>query len=79
MIFFCDYLKPALEGMANYNLTNEDIQEIFNKGWTESQTHKFLDKDGFRTGIYYQYDGRTMRYVIITVYRHPLKTFNSRG
>lgn len=78
MIFYCDYTKQALELMVKQGITNDDIQEIFNEGFTESLTHKFLDKDGFRTGIYHQYDGYTQRYVILSVYKRPLKTFRSK-
>lgn len=76
MVYFCDYTKPALKQMEKYGITNADIQEVFNNGFTESQYSKFLDKDGFRTGIHYSYDGYTLRYVIISVYRRPLKIKN---
>ncbi len=72
MVFYCDYTKNAKDEMKKYDLNNDDIQEVFNSGFTESLTHKFLDKEGFRTGIYYQYDGYTQRYVIISVYHRPL-------
>lgn len=49
-----------------------------NEGFTDSNTHKFLDKDGFRTGIYHQYDGYTKRYVILSVYSRPLKAFRNK-
>lgn len=71
-VYFCDYTKNALENMKKYGLTNADIQEIFNRGFSESLTHKFLDKDGYRIGVYSQYDGYTLRHVIISVYKRPL-------
>ncbi len=73
MVYFCDYLKPASEYMKSHGISNDDIQEIFNKGFTASVTHKFLDKNDYRLGVYYQYDGYTQRYVIISVYVRPLK------
>lgn len=59
--------------MKKFGLTNDDIQEIFNKGFTESQTSKFLDKNGFRVKIYFNYDAYTLRYVILDVFKRPLK------
>lgn len=72
MVYFCDFTPNAQKDIKKYGITNDDIQEIFNQGFSESLTHKFLDKNGFRTGIYYQYDGYTLRYVIISIYRRPL-------
>lgn len=37
--------------MEKYGINNADIQEIFNLGFTDSQYSKFLDKDGYRTGV----------------------------
>ena len=59
--------------MKKHGITNDDIQEIFNFGLTESQTRKTLERNGFKTGILYQYDGYSRRYVIISVFRRPLK------
>lgn len=78
MIFYCDYTKQALKDMDKLGMNNDDIQEIFNIGFSESLTHKFLDKNGFRTGIYHQYDGYTKRYVILSIYHRPLKTFRNK-
>ncbi len=72
-VYFCDYTKDAQEAMKKFGVTNADVQEIFNKGFSESSVAKFIDKDGFRTKIYFNYDGYTLRYVILAVFRRPLK------
>lgn len=74
MIYFCDYLKAAQKVMDEFGITNDDIQEIFNAGMSEGLNRRFIDRDGFRTGILYHYDGYTLRYVIEHVYRRPLKS-----
>lgn len=72
MIYFCDYLKPAEQAMKRYGLTNDDIQLIFNKGMSDGLTRKFIDRDGYRVGILFHYDGYTLRYVIESVYKRTL-------
>lgn len=60
--------------MEKYGLVNDDIQTIFNEGMSEGQSRKFLDRDGYRTGILFHYDGYTRRCVIESVYNRPLKS-----
>jgi len=60
--------------MDDYGLTNDDVQAIFNHGMSDGQNRRFLDRDGYRTGILFHYDGYTLRYVIESVYKRPLKS-----
>ena len=73
MIYYCDYTKDATVAMKKFGLNNADIQEVFNKGFSETSVTKFLDKDGFRVKIYFNYDAYTLRYVILAVFKRPLK------
>lgn len=59
--------------MEKFGITNDDIQEIFNEGFSEDQSHKTLTKNGFIIGIHYNYDGYNLRYVIISVFKRPLQ------
>ena len=58
--------------MEKHGLTNDDIQEIFNYGITESPRSKTLEKNGYKYGVFYYYDGYTLRYVIVSVFKRPL-------
>lgn len=60
--------------MEKLDLTNDDIQTIFNVGMAEGLNRRFLDKDDFRIGILFHYDGYTSRYVIESIYKRPLKS-----
>lgn len=73
MIFYCDYTKSALETMQQNGITNADIQELFNKGMSEGQNRKTLEKNGYKIGVYYHYDAISLRYVIISTFRRALK------
>lgn len=73
MIFYCDYTPNALKTMKKNSLTNDDIQEIFNKGMTDGQNRKSMEKDGYKIGVFYEYDGYSLRYVILSTFRRALK------
>ena len=74
MIYFCDYSKPALQSMEKLGVTNDDVQLIFNQGMSDGLNRRFIDKDGYRTGILFHYDGYTLKYVIETVFKRPLRS-----
>lgn len=73
MIYYCDFTPNAKRTMEKNHLTNDDIQEIFNKGMTEENTKRVLEKDGYKIGIYYNYDAYSLRYVIISTFRRALR------
>lgn len=72
MVYFCDFTIPAQKIMDELDMTNDDVQLIFNEGMSEGQNRKFIDRDGNRMGILFHYDGYTLRYVIESVYKRPL-------
>lgn len=72
MIYFCDYTPTAVESMKETTMTNDDVQRIFNLGISDGQFKKFLDWEGHRMGIHFQYDAYSLRHVIISVYKRPL-------
>ncbi len=74
MIYFCDFTKPAQEEMEKLGVGNDEIQCVFNEGMSEGLNRKFLDRDGYRIGVLFHYDGYTLRYVVESVYKRPLKT-----
>lgn len=74
MVYFCDFLKATQVTMNKLGLTNDDVQLIFNEGMSDGQNRKFIDRDGYRTGILFHYDGYTLRYVIESIYKRPLKS-----
>lgn len=79
MVYFCDYLKPVQKSMEELGMDNDDVQLIFNQGMSEGLTRKFIDKDGYRMGILYHYDGYSLRYVIEAVYKRPLESTYSKS
>lgn len=73
MIYYCDYTKNALETMDKNRITNDDVQEIFNKGMSEGPNRKTLERDGYKIGVYSRYDAYSLRYIIISTFRRALK------
>ncbi len=73
MIYYCDFTKNAQKDMEKHGVNNDDVQEIFNHGLTESPRSKTLEKDGYKLGVFYYYDGYTLRHVVVSIFKRPLK------